>query len=96
MITDDQLTPAHVYAPALDPAPMPGAGGRQVGGDHYLGRACQPWDIIDAWDLDFFEGNALKYLLRRKPGALRSEDLRKAIHYLERAAERAEDAECNL
>ena len=68
---------------------------RQVGGDHYMDRGSQPWDIIEEWGLDFWEGNALKYLLRRKPGVDRSEDLRKAIHYLERAAERAEEAECN-
>lgn len=70
------------------------ASARQVGGDHYLDHGCQPWDIIEDWDLDFWEGNALKYLLRRKPGVSRAEDLRKAIHYLERAAERAEDAQC--
>lgn len=66
----------------------PRARDRQVGGDHYRGRAMQPWDIIDAWGLDFYEGNALKYLLRRKQGTPREDDLRKAIHYLERALER--------
>lgn len=61
----------------------------QIGGDHYQGRTMQPWDIIEAWDLDFWEGNALKYLLRRKPGVDRVEDLSKAIHYLEKCVERA-------
>lgn len=60
---------------------------RQVGGDHYkaLGRY-QPWQIIEALHLDFFEGSVLKYLLRwrRKNGV---EDLRKAIHVLERMIE---------
>ena len=70
------------------------ASGYQIGGSHYLGHAHQPWDIIQDWGLDFWEGNALKYLLRRKPGTARSEDLRKAMHYLERACERAEAAEC--
>lgn len=50
--------------------------------------ATQPWDIIDAYGLDFWEGNALKYLLRRKPGVERASDLRKAAHYLERCIER--------
>jgi hypothetical protein len=47
--------------------------------------ALQPWDIVDALDLGFYEGNVLKYLLRRKGN--RVEDLRKAIHYLERMIE---------
>ena len=64
--------------------------GRQVGGDHYLGRAMQPWDIIEAWDLDFFEGSALAYLLRHKPGTDRVTDLQKAIHYLEKCIAREE------
>ncbi len=63
---------------------------RQVDGDHYLGRAMQPWQIIEAWDLDFFEGSVLKYLLRRKPGVPRAIDLRKAQHYLAKCLEREE------
>lgn len=54
---------------------------KQVGGDHYL-RAIQPWDIIRAWDLGYFEGNVLKYVLRHKYKN-RKEDIEKAIHYLE-------------
>lgn len=63
------------------------ADSHQVGGDHYLRHAIQPWDIIEVYNLDFWEGNALKYLLRRKPGVDRLEDLRKAAHYLERCIE---------
>jgi hypothetical protein len=58
---------------------------RQVGGDHYKQKAIQPWDIITEYHLDFFEGNVLKYLLRRKGDRL--EDLKKAQHYLERKIE---------
>ena len=59
----------------------------QVGGSHYKGRDLQPWDIITMFDLDFFEGSALKYLLRwrQKNGV---EDLRKARHYIEYLIER--------
>ena len=64
----------------------------QVGGKHYQGKAMQPWDIIEAYRLDFWEGNALKYLFRRKPGTARVEDLRKAAHYLQRCIEREEAA----
>lgn len=56
----------------------------QIGGTHYLGKPMQPWDVIEAWGLDFWEGNCLKYLLRRKPGTDRITDLRKAQHYLAR------------
>lgn len=61
---------------------------RQVGGDHYKNKGgLQPIDVIDAWELDFYEGSALKYLARhkRKNGA---EDLDKAIHYLQLLKER--------
>lgn len=59
------------------------ANNKQVGGDHYLSQAIQPWDIIVANKLNFFEGNALKYLLRWKhKGGV--EDLMKAKHYIEK------------
>lgn len=54
---------------------------KQVGGDHYL-KAIQPWDIIRAWDLNYWEGNIVKYVLRHQ-GKGKIEDLEKAKHYLE-------------
>jgi len=65
---------------------------RQVGGSHYKekGSSMQPWAIIDAWGLDFYGGNVLKYLLRAKhKGGL--EDLQKARHYLDKMIEDADD-----
>ena len=56
----------------------------QVGGTHYK-KEIQPWDIIDEYQLNFYEGNALKYLLRAKSNRL--EDINKAIHYLEKEKE---------
>ena len=50
-------------------------------GDHYAKHTIQLWDIIREYELDYFEGNALKYLLRQKGNKL--EDLQKAAHYLE-------------
>lgn len=38
----------------------------QVGGNHYSKHTIQPIDIIREYNMDFFEGNALKYLLRYK------------------------------
>jgi hypothetical protein len=54
---------------------------KQVGGNHYK-RAHQPWEIIEEWQLNYWAGNVLKYLLRYKykNGV---EDLEKAKHYLE-------------
>ena len=56
----------------------------QIGGIHYQNKI-QPWDIIDSWDLSFYEGNIIKYLLRRKNN--RIEDLKKMIHYAEKLLE---------
>jgi len=54
---------------------------KQVGGMHYF-NPIQPWDIIRAWDLNYWEGNIVKYVLRHK-GKGKVEDLEKAKHYLE-------------
>ena len=58
---------------------------KQIGGSHYKDYSIQPWDIIDCYGLDFYEGNVLKYLLRTKGD--RMEDLQKAKHYLDKIIE---------
>ena len=61
----------------------------QVGGDHYKGKAIQPWDYIAAQNLGYFEGNIVKYVSRWKvKGGL--DDLRKARHYLDKLIEISE------
>ena len=62
---------------------------KQVGGDHYF-NAIQPWDIIRAWDLNYWEGNLIKYALRHQ-GKGKVEDLEKARHYLEYLIEHYDD-----
>jgi len=62
----------------------------QVGGTHYKELGIEPWVIIEANKLNYWEGNALKYLLRRKPGVSHAEDLRKAIHHIEYLIEQEE------
>ena len=54
----------------------------QHGGGHYKTREIQPIEFILANNLDFCEGNVVKYVCRwrEKNGV---EDLKKAIHYLE-------------
>lgn len=60
---------------------------KQVGGVHYAKHVIQPWDVIEEYGLDFWAGNALKYLLRyQDKGGV--EDLRKAVHYIEYLIER--------
>ena len=54
----------------------------QIGCDYYNSKSIQPWHIIDVYELNFYEGNVLKFLLRKKGD--RVEDLQKAIHYLEK------------
>lgn len=54
---------------------------KQVGGDHYSRHKIQPWDIIDEYGLDYYRGNAIKYILRNKMDT--REDIEKAKHYLE-------------
>ena len=59
----------------------------QVGGDHYSKMAIQPWEVIQRGDLDFWEGNVIKYVMRyRAKNGL--EDLKKARHYLDYLIER--------
>jgi hypothetical protein len=54
----------------------------QVGGDHYQVQNIQPIDYILANELDFCEGNVVKYVTRwRYKNGL--EDLYKARHYLD-------------
>lgn len=45
----------------------------------------EPWKIIRAKKMGFFQGNALKYLMRagKKEGASKEKDIQKAITYLQ-------------
>jgi hypothetical protein len=59
----------------------------QIAGDHYKKYGnLQPWDVITAWNLGYLDGTALKYISRwRDKGGL--DDIRKAIHFLEKFIE---------
>lgn len=61
---------------------------RQVGGDHYMKQAIQPWDYIVANKIGFLAGCAIKYISRYdSPGAGGIRDLEKAKHFLEKLIE---------
>ena len=65
----------------------------QIGGQHYnkFGEL-QPWDVIIAFNMGFFEGNVFKYVVRwRDKDGL--EDLKKARHYLDKLIELEEGKE---
>lgn len=50
--------------------------------DYYNQNGIEVFDIIRAFGLDFFEGNAIKYLLRKGKGN-RLQDLIKARTYID-------------
>ena len=55
---------------------------KQVGGTHYKEMAIQPSTYIYQNGLNWYEGNAIKYITRhRVKGGVA--DIHKAIHYLE-------------
>ena len=53
----------------------------QIGGSHYQGFKIQPAEFIGKNELNFFEGNVIKYVCRYK-AKNGIEDLEKAQHYL--------------
>jgi len=63
------------------------ANDKQIAGDHYKKYGdLQPWDVITTWNLGYLDGTALKYIARwRDKGGI--EDIRKAIHFLEKFIE---------
>jgi len=56
---------------------------KQVGGNHYQVAKMQVWDIIDAYHLDPYTANIIKYALRFPYKAGR-QDIEKLIHYAEK------------
>lgn len=61
------------------------ANDKQIGGSHYKAQI-ECWDYIVANDLGYLEGTAIKYLTRfRKKNGV--EDLKKAIHFIEKLIE---------
>jgi len=55
----------------------------KINPNYYIGTKIQVSDFIEEFDLNYFEGNVIKYVTRhRKKNGL--EDLRKAKWYIER------------
>ena len=53
---------------------------QQVGGSHYQGCKIQPIEYITSNNLNFSEGNIVKYISRHR-GKNKDEDIKKIIHY---------------
>ena len=56
---------------------------------HYRQGSIEPWDFIVSQDLNFLEGNIIKYVTRagKKDGETRLDDLTKAATYLRKLIE---------
>jgi len=49
---------------------------------HYQGKGIEAIDVIEAFELNFALGNAIKYILRADKKANKKQDLEKALWYL--------------
>lgn len=76
LLTDQFYTDQNKQAGALD---------IQVGGAHYKDMKIQPLEFTMANNLDFIQGNVVKYICRHK-NKNGVEDLKKVIHYAQLAA----------
>tara|TARA_R100001230_G_C5522729_1_gene59403 strand:+ start:216 stop:446 length:231 start_codon:yes stop_codon:yes gene_type:complete len=54
---------------------------KQIGGQHYKGCAIQPVEYIYRNNLDYLEGNVVKYITRHRTKGEGRKDIEKAIHY---------------
>ena len=71
------------------------ANAKQVGGEHYKNMGVEVWDVVDTWPLDqrigYYRGNALKYTMRMGSKDASAQEIKKAIHYLEKLIEVLEE-----
>lgn len=63
----------------------------QVAGTHYKAMNVQPWDVVDTWPIEqrigAYRHGALKYLMRMGKKDESAQEIKKAIHYLEKLVE---------
>jgi hypothetical protein len=65
---------------------MAKANERQVGGDHYHRHVLEHWDIVALFNLDYYQGQITKYIMRWKDKA-GIQDLEKARHFIDKYIE---------
>jgi len=63
----------------------------QVGGTHYKSMGVEPWDVVDSWPLEqrigYYRGNALKYVMRMGAKDASMQEIKKALHYMQKLVE---------
>lgn len=63
----------------------------QVGGTHYKTMGVEPWDVVDSWPLEqrigYYRGNALKYVMRMGNKDASVQEIKKALHYMQKLVE---------
>ena len=60
---------------------------------HYTQGKYETIDVIEDWQLEYHEGNAVKYISRAQHKGTRTQDLKKAVWYLNRKIERLEKSD---
>lgn len=65
---------------------MTEANKRQVGGNHYKAMGIEHWDVVALNNLDYFQGQVTKYVMRWR-GKNGLQDLEKAHHFLQKYIE---------
>jgi hypothetical protein len=62
-----------------------------VGGTHYKDMQLEPWDVADTWPVEqqvgIYRHGALKYIMRMGRKDDQVQELKKAVHYLEKLIE---------
>lgn len=58
---------------------------------YYKAKGLEAIDVIEAYNLGFCKGNAIKYILRAGKKSDEKEDLKKAIWYLQRRIDNEKD-----
>jgi len=62
---------------------------------HYQSQKMEVIEVIEAFNLDFCLGNAIKYILRAGKKGSTTNDLEKALWYITRAIEKVNEKEPN-
>ena len=64
-----------------------------TGPSHYRRGSIEVWDFIHDQGLNYFLGNAIKYVCRAGYKESKEEDLKKAIHYLQKELEHVQSTQ---
>ena len=64
---------------------------KQVAGTHYKDMGVEPWDVVDTCPIEqrigAYRHGALKYIMRMGTKDENAQEIRKAVHYLEKLIE---------